>query len=73
MTDEQKAAFRARMIAGREVKALANGSKTASKPETKVEPVVASAPVKSVIKPKQLTKIPMLRTGRKVKAMPSAK
>lgn len=73
LTDEQKAAFRARMIAGREAKAIANGSKPVSKPEPKVEPVVASAPVKPVAKPKLLTKVPMLRTGRKVKAMPSAK
>jgi hypothetical protein len=72
MTDEQKAAFRARMIAGRSAKALAENSKAVTKPEPKVEPVVISAPVKPVAKPKQVTKVPMLRTGRKVKARPSA-
>ena len=72
MTDEQKVAFRARMIAGRAAKALANGSKSVSKPEPKAEPAFTTTPVRPVAISKPLTKVPMLRTGHKVKAKPSA-
>jgi hypothetical protein len=68
MTDEQKAAFRARMIAGRAAKAALE-----AKPEPKVKPVVAVAQVKSVAKSKPSPKIPMSRTGRKVAHAPAAK
>jgi hypothetical protein len=78
MTDEQKAAFRARMLAGRAAKALAEAEieailgKIDAKLDPKVEPVVAAAPVKFAAKPKQSFKVPMPRTGRKVKAKPGA-
>jgi hypothetical protein len=83
MTDEQKAAFRARMIAGREAKAKTNGS--VSKPE----PVIVIAPAKPVSAPKtattkpgitvsvgHTTKVPVIpipRTGYKVEAKPASK
>ncbi len=56
-TDEQKAAFRARMVAAREAKEAAKA--------TPVEPAKISG-TKKLIKP------PMLRTGHKVKASPAA-
>ena len=56
-TDEQKAAFRARMVAAREAKEAAKA--------TPVEPVKIAG-TKKLIKP------PMLRTGQKVKASPAA-
>jgi hypothetical protein len=56
-TDEQKAAFRARMVAAREAKETAK-----AKP---VEPV-------KIAGSKKLIKPPMPRTGHKVKASPAA-
>jgi hypothetical protein len=56
-TDEQKAAFRARMVAAREAKEATKA--------TPVEPVKIAG-TKKLIKP------PMLRTGQKVKASPAA-
>ena len=56
-TDEQKAAFRARMVAAREAKENAKA--------TPIEPV-------KIAGSKKLIKPPMLRTGHKVKSSPAA-
>lgn len=74
-TDEQKAAFRARMIAAREAKKAAGGS-TPTEPEkveTKsVEPVKVHGS-KKLVKATSSAKVSVLpRTGQKVGAKPAA-
>jgi hypothetical protein len=78
LTDEQRVAFRARMIAGRAAKVVAQvkgGTATAkvdSKLDPEVEQVAATAPVKFFPKHGPSVKVPMPRTGRKVEAKPSS-
>jgi len=73
MTDEQKAEFRARMVAGREAKA-----KAAEKPIVETKPVEVEVepvkPDKSVSKPKPSSKAvpPKPKTGRKAKEKKAA-
>jgi len=69
-TDEQKAAFRARMVAAREAKGNASGSKPVEPvKKDKTQPV---EPVK-IHGSKKLVKVSMMpRTGQKVGAKPAA-
>jgi len=60
LTDEQKAEFRARMVAGQEAKA-----KTADKPVVEVKPAVEPMkPEKSVAKPKPSPKVTSKTKGK---------
>lgn len=75
-TDEQKAEFRARMVAAREAKAK---TKEDAEIDAKAEPISKSQAKKPnrgqmalIVKKSKSIKAPMPRTGHKVKASPAA-